>query len=70
MKYIYLFGGLDTEKNEFTDTIERYNQKLQIWSILKVKMPVKMTNMFTFSFSEDHILMMGGISKREVINTP
>jgi len=24
-KYIYLFGGMDVERNEFTDTIERYN---------------------------------------------
>ena len=24
--YIYLFGGMDVERNEFTDTIERYNQ--------------------------------------------
>lgn len=27
-KYIYLFGGLNVEKNEFTDSIERYNTKL------------------------------------------
>lgn len=24
-KYIYLFGGLDVQRNEFTDSIERYN---------------------------------------------
>ena len=27
-KYIYLFGGLNPERNEFTDSIERYNTKL------------------------------------------
>ena len=27
-KYIYLFGGLNVEKNEFTDSIERYNTQL------------------------------------------
>ena len=24
-KYVYLFGGLDVMRNEFTDSIERYN---------------------------------------------
>jgi hypothetical protein len=38
-KYIYLFGGLDVEKNEFTDSIERYNQQLKIWTILQLKLP-------------------------------
>jgi hypothetical protein len=33
-KYIYLFGGMDVEKNEFTDCIERYNSKLELWTIL------------------------------------
>ena len=36
--HIYLFGGLSAE-DEFLDTIERYNTKLGIWTILDVKMP-------------------------------
>ena len=27
-KHIYLFGGMDVERNEFTDPIERYNDEL------------------------------------------
>ena len=33
-KYIYIFGGLNVEKNEFTDSIERYNSNLDIWTKL------------------------------------
>ena len=36
--HIYLFGGLSAE-DDFLDTIERYNTKLGIWTILDVKMP-------------------------------
>ena len=65
-KYIYLFGGLNVEKNEFTDSIERYNSKLEIWTTLSIKMPAKISNSFAFSFSQNFILIMGGITKKEV----
>jgi hypothetical protein len=67
-KYIYLFGGLDVEKNEFTDTIERYNTQLEIWTTINIRMPYKISNSFAFSFSEDSILIMGGITKKKVVN--
>ena len=64
-KYLYLFGGLNVEKNEFTDTIERYNNQLEIWTTLQVKLPLKISNSFAFSFSENYILIMGGIVKKD-----
>jgi N-acetylneuraminic acid mutarotase len=63
-KFIYLFGGLNPERNEFTDTIERYNTKLEIWATMSVKFPVKISNCFSFSFSRDFVLIMGGITKK------
>jgi len=36
-KYLYLFGGLDNR--DFLDSIERYNLTLDIWTILKIKLP-------------------------------
>ena len=65
-KYIYLFGGLNVEKNEFTDSIERYNSKLEIWTTLAIKMPNKISNSFSFSFNQNFILIMGGITKKDV----
>jgi len=66
-KYIYLFGGLNVEKNEFTDSIERYNNQLQIWTTLTVKFPVKISNSFAFSFNPNFILIMGGITKKNEV---
>lgn len=48
-KYIYLFGGLD--KRDFLDSIERFNLTLDIWTVLKVKLPHKMSNLYTFSLN-------------------
>jgi len=63
-KYIYLFGGLNVEKNEFSDSIERYNNELNIWTTLNVKLPVKLSNSFAFCFNPDFLLVMGGICKK------
>jgi hypothetical protein len=66
-KYIYLFGGLDVEKNEMTDSIERYNTQLHIWTTLsQIKMPAKISNSFAFCFDPKFILIMGGITKKEI----
>jgi Galactose oxidase, central domain len=64
-KYIYLFGGLD--KKEFLDTIERFNLSLDIWTVLKVRMPNKMANMFSHSLNSEYIVIMGGMKKKEFI---
>jgi hypothetical protein len=58
------------EKNEFTDSIERYNVQLEIWTTLNIKMPHKISNSFAFSFSEESILIMGGITKKKIVTTP
>lgn len=36
-KYIYLFGGLDNK--DFLDSIERFNLTLDVWTVLKIKLP-------------------------------
>ena len=61
-KYIYLFGGLD--QKDFLDSIERYNQSLMIWTVLKVKLPQKMANLFSFGINADHIIILGGMKKK------
>ena len=66
-KYIYLFGGLDIQKNEFTDNIERFNQELSIWTILTLKLPNKISNCFAFSLNPEMILIMGGVIKKDNI---
>ena len=56
---------MDVERNEFTDTIERYNEELQIWTLLTIKLPHKISNCYAFSFSADFIIIMGGITKKK-----
>jgi len=36
-KFIYLFGGLD--KRDFLESVERFNLTLDIWTVMKIKMP-------------------------------
>ena len=62
-KYIYLFGGLD--KKDFLDTIERFNLQLEIWTVLKVRMPNKIANLFSFSLNGEYIIIMGGMKKKQ-----
>lgn len=61
-KYIYLFGGLD--KKDFLDTIERFNLQLDIWTVLKIRMPNRLANTFSFSINSEYIIIMGGMKKK------
>ncbi len=67
-KYIYLFGGLD--KKDFLDSIERYNLQLEIWTVIKAKMPSRVANLFTFSINSDYIIIMGGMKKKQESQVP
>jgi hypothetical protein len=62
-RYIYLFGGLD--KKDFLDTIERFNLQLDIWTVMKVRMPCKISNLFSYSINNDYIVIMGGMRKKD-----
>ncbi len=62
-KYLYLFGGLD--QASFLNTVERFNLQLEIWTVLKVKMPTKISNMFSFSLNPNYIVIMGGMKRKE-----
>jgi N-acetylneuraminic acid mutarotase len=42
--HVYTFGGLG--EYDYLSSIERYNIKLNIWTELKVKMPLKLSNSF------------------------
>lgn len=41
-KYLYVFGGMDNR--DFLDSIERFNLDLGIWTVLKIKLPIRMAN--------------------------
>ena len=61
-KYIYVFGGMDNR--DFIDSIERFNLDLGIWTVLKVKLPVRMANHFAYSLNPEHIVIMGGMKRK------
>ena len=61
-KYIYLFGGLSTT---LIDSIERLNTHLNVWTLLKIKMPSKVSNLFAFSINEQNIVILGGLKRKE-----
>ena len=47
------------------NTVERFNLQLEIWTVLKVKMPSKISNMFAFSLNPNYIVIMGGMKRKE-----
>jgi len=57
--YVYTFGGLG--KFDHLSSIERYNIKLNIWSELKIKLPIKLSNSFACSVNNNEIIIMGGM---------
>lgn len=68
--HIYVFGGR-SEGDEFYETIERYNLDLNLWNMLHIKLPNKLSNLFAFHFSnnnEDNIIIFGGVKKVEQIH--
>jgi N-acetylneuraminic acid mutarotase len=66
--YIYVFGGRSLGE-EFYDTIERFNIELNLWSILRVKMPYGLCNLYCFTFQkEDRIVILGGLKKKQAKN--
>ena len=59
--HIFVFGGR-TEEN-FFDSVERLNIELNLWNLLKIRLPVKLCNTFSFTFNKSNILIMGGLRK-------
>lgn len=57
-----MLGGR-SESDAFYDSVERYNVELNLWNLLKIKLPQKLCNMFAFTFKEDMIIIMGGLKK-------
>jgi hypothetical protein len=67
-RYIYVFGGR-SQGEEFYDTIERYNVDLNLWSVLRVTMPVGLCNLHCFTFlKEDRIVILGGLKRKVTKN--
>jgi N-acetylneuraminic acid mutarotase len=57
--FVYTFGGLG--EYDHLSSIERYNIKLNIWSELKVKMPMKLSNSYACSVNKHEIVILGGM---------
>ncbi|CDW74857.1 kelch motif family protein [Stylonychia lemnae] len=56
---IYIFGGLNGY--ETTNTIEQYNTMLDKWSLLYVKLPLKIAKLGAVALDRNSILIAGGI---------
>lgn len=59
-KHIFVFGGRN-ESDTFYDTVERLNIELNLWNLLKIQLPQKLCNLFAFTFSENYIVILGGL---------
>ena len=56
---IYIFGGLNGY--ETTNSIECYNTMLDKWSLLYVKLPLKIAKLGAIAIDRTSILIAGGI---------
>ena len=52
------------DNRDFIDTLERFNLDLGIWTVLKVKLPIRMANHFSFSLNPENIVIMGGMKRK------
>jgi hypothetical protein len=60
---------IDSGNLTLNDTIERYNFDLNLWSVLRVTMPVGLCNLHCFTFlKEDRIVILGGLKRRVTKN--
>ena len=55
---IYLFGG--TSQVETVDSIEQFSISTNVWTLLRVRMPMPASHLTTFKVSSAEILIMGG----------
>eukprot|EP00347_Sterkiella_histriomuscorum_P006037 403354304 len=60
--HIFVFGGRN-ETDVFYDSVERLNIELNLWNLLKVKLPRKLCNVMAFTFQKDYIVILGGLKK-------
>jgi N-acetylneuraminic acid mutarotase len=47
--HVFVFGGRN-ESDTFYDTVERLNIELNLWNLLKIKLPRKLCNIMAFTF--------------------
>ena len=57
--YVYAFGGYGTD--DFLSSIERFNIELNIWNLLAVRLPQRISNLFACQLSENEIFICGGL---------
>lgn len=58
-EHIYVFGGLNGY--ETTNTIEQYNIVLDKWTLMYIKLPLKIAKLGAISLDRNSILIAGGI---------
>lgn len=63
--HIFVFGGRN-ETDVFYDSVERLNIELNLWNLLKVKLPRKLCNVMAFTFDQDYIVILGGLKKFQI----
>lgn len=60
--HIFVFGGRN-DSDTFYDSVERLNIELNLWNLLKIRLPEKLCNIFAFIFNTDNIIIMGGLKQ-------
>ena len=56
---LYIFGGLNGY--DTTNTIEQYNSMLDKWTVLYIKLPLKIAKLGAVALDRTSILLSGGI---------
>jgi len=58
---IYVFGG--TSQVETVDTVEQFSISTNVWTMLRVRLPMPVAFLTTFKVSNSEIIIMGGMVK-------
>jgi len=59
-KYLYAFGGQQNSA-VFLDTVERYNLDLNIWTVLEILLPEKLSNLTCLQAANNTLMLFGGL---------
>ena len=61
-KFLYIFGGVDP-KSKLMNSIERYNIDMNVWNIMRFKLPDPISNCIGACLSTNIICIFGGIRR-------
>ena len=67
--HIYAIGGIEVgSKSNYLDSVEKYNVLENKWSLLKVRLPVKLSGLCCLTLNDNMLLLVGGSDNKKKVS--